>query len=53
MSELSAEIPLDCPSDDGGSEKTGGRHPVSSVNEESRGKQFPSQTFAARYRKYE
>jgi hypothetical protein len=53
MSELSAEIPVDCASDDGGSEETGGQHLVSSVDAGNYGEQFPSQTFAARYRKYE
>jgi len=53
MSELSAEVPVDCASDDRGSEKTGGWHLVSSINEESSRQQFPSQTFTARYEKCE
>ena len=53
MSELSAEIPVDCASDDWGIEKTSGWLLVSNVNEESSGQQFPSQTFAARHGKYE
>jgi hypothetical protein len=53
MSELSAEIPVDCPSGDGGSEKTGGWHLESSVDTENYGQQFPRQTIAARYEKYE
>jgi hypothetical protein len=53
MSELSTEIPVDCASDDGGSEETGGQHLVSSVDTENHGQQFPSQTFAPCHRKYE